>query len=391
MIVKRLFQAVLAVVVLVCQVQALAGQRVALLIGNAKYGNAPLRNPPNDVQQLDAALKALGFQTKTVLDANQSQMKRAVRDFGTLAQGADVAVLYYSGHGTQASGENYLIPLQATIEKESDYEVEAVSVNALMRQIGAARPKAAIVVLDACRDNPFASVTKSATKGLGRMEAPTGTMIAFATAPNTTAGDEGHYARVLATQLRTPGLELLDVFRNTTAEVRRLTGGRQEPRLSEVSITDRIYLSGQVPPRPEPGQTVAVVRPDPAPRPPVTAPAEGQSEWSGSWEGTYRYGGGSGQAPVKFQLDATVRNGRLSGQLSEPNTFGDKSAAVLYAVVVGTVDGTSVRFTKRYDGSGGASHEVLYEGRLDRNAQTVRGQWRIQDVSGPFEMKLKPQ
>jgi len=245
-------------------------QRVALLIGNSAYQSAPLRNPPNDVREMESALRSVGFKVQTVFNANQNQMKRAVRDFGTAAQGAEVAFLYYSGHGTQAGGENYLVPIGVTIEKESDYEVEAVSANALMRQIAGARPKAAIVVLDACRDNPFASVTKSTTKGLGRMDAPTGTMIAFATAPNTTASDEGHYARVLAAQIRTPGLELLDVFRNTTAEVRRLSNGRQEPRMSEVSITDRIYLASI---RPEPVPN-PVLQPAPAPAPVVpVAPA----------------------------------------------------------------------------------------------------------------------
>ena len=225
---------------------ARAEGRVALLIANANYKVGPLRNPPNDVREMKAALEAVGFKVQPlVLDANQAAMKRAVRDFGKLAEGADVAFLYYSGHATQANGENYLIPLGATIEKEADYEVEAVSANALMSQIGQARPRAAIVVLDACRDNPFAAFTKSSTKGLGRMAAPTGTMIAFATAPNTTAGDEGYYARALAAQIRRPEVELLDVFRDAAAEVLRLTGGKQDPRISEVSINERIYLAGR--------------------------------------------------------------------------------------------------------------------------------------------------
>ena len=106
-----------------------------------------------------------------------------------LAQGADIAFLYYSGHGTQVNGENYLIPLQANIAKEADYDIEAFSAHAILRMISGAQPKAAIVVLDACRDNPYASISKSAGKGLVRMVAPTGTesLIAFATAPNTTA------------------------------------------------------------------------------------------------------------------------------------------------------------------------------------------------------------
>ena len=221
-------------------------KRVALLIGNASYSVGRLSNPPGDVREMESALKAVGFHVQTVLNANQNAMKRAVRDFGNLAQGADIAFLYYSGHGTQVNGENYLIPVQANIDKEADYEVEAVSANAVMRQLAGARPKAAIVVLDACRDNPLTASTKSASKGLSRMDAPTGTMIAFATSPNTTATDEGVYARALARQIRTPGLEIMDVFRNTTAEVRKATGGKQEPRISEMSITERIYLMDAV-------------------------------------------------------------------------------------------------------------------------------------------------
>lgn len=220
-------------------------QRVALLIGNSSYQTAGLTNPANDVRLMEATLSSIGFKVQKVLNANQSQMKRAVRDFGTSAQGAEVAFIYYSGHGTQAGGENFLLPIGATIDKEADYEVEAVSANSLMRQISGARPKAAIVVLDACRDNPYASATKSISKGLTRMDAPTGTMIAFATSPNNTAGDEGHYARALAARLKTPGMELLDVFRDTTADVLRLTKGKQEPRISEVSISSRIYLAGE--------------------------------------------------------------------------------------------------------------------------------------------------
>lgn len=226
-------------------VHCAAERRVALLIGNAKYSSGPLSNPPNDVRQMEVALKKVGFSVQTVIDANQNQMRRALRDFGDQAQGADVALMYYSGHGTQAGGENYLIPIHASIGKESDYEIEAVGANGLMRQLTGARPKAAIVVLDACRDNPYSVATKSASKGLGRMDAPTGSMIAFATAPNTTAGDEGYYARELAKQLTTPGVELYDAFRNTTAEVQRLSKGKQVPRVSEVSITERIYLAGQ--------------------------------------------------------------------------------------------------------------------------------------------------
>lgn len=107
-------------------------------------------------------------------------------------------------------------------------------------------------MLDACRDNPVA-VTRSGTKGLGLMDAGAGMLVAFATAPNDTAADNGLYAKVLAAQLRRPGLELLDVFRNTTAEVRRATNGRQVPRVSEVTLDERFYLAG--PPGHSPAST----------------------------------------------------------------------------------------------------------------------------------------
>jgi formylglycine-generating enzyme required for sulfatase activity len=222
---------------------AAAAQRVALLIGNAGYEVGRLTNPPNDLNRMRSALQDVGFQVKVVPEVDQRAMKRAVRDFGESARGAEIALFYFSGHAAQARGENWLIPLRASIERETDYDLEAVSANAVLHQIADAGPRAAIVILDACRDNPVATL-KGGPKGLARMDAPTRTMIAFATAPNQTASDNGIYAQVLAGQIRTTGRELLDVFRNTTAEVLRLSQGRQEPRISEVSITDRIYLAG---------------------------------------------------------------------------------------------------------------------------------------------------
>ncbi len=219
-------------------------QRVALVIGNATYQVGPLTNPPNDVREMEKALRSVGFKVRTVLNASQNQMRRALRDFGEQAEGAEIAFFYFSGHGTQANGENYLIPVDATIQKQSDYDIEAVGANGLMRQISSARPKAAIVVLDACRDNPYPAITKSTSKGLARMEAPTGSMIAFATAPNATASDDGNYARILAKYIASPNVELYDVFRHTNEDVSRLSNGQQVPRVSEVSITQRIYLAG---------------------------------------------------------------------------------------------------------------------------------------------------
>jgi len=230
-------------VLLLAAAPAQAAKRVALLVGNSSYsaGVAPLAYPPQDMQVMEAALGKLGFKVRKVLNASQTMMKGAVSDFSQEAAGAEIAFFYYSGHGTQAGGENYLIPVDAAIQKTSDYAAEAISANEVLRQIQGARPGAAILVLDACRDNPYAT-TRSVTRGLGRMDASTGTIIAFATAPNTTAGDNGNYAKVLARELQ-KGQKLSDVFLNTAEEVKKLSGGKQEPYIGEMSSVGNIYLA----------------------------------------------------------------------------------------------------------------------------------------------------
>jgi formylglycine-generating enzyme required for sulfatase activity len=239
-------------------------QRVALLIGNSSYQSAPLTNPPNDVREMEAALRVTGFKVQKVLNANQVQMKRAVRDFGEAAKGAELAFLYYSGHGTQVQGQNYLIPVgaEAGINKESDYEIEAVSINHIMGQIAAAEPRAAVVVLDSCRNNPFARSIKSAQKGMARIVSPQGILVAYATSPDNTADDNGHYAKALAGHITTPGLELVQVFRNTAKQVQKSSNGKQIPFIGDLSINDSVYLASI---KPEPVPT-------PAPRPVNPAP-----------------------------------------------------------------------------------------------------------------------
>ena len=259
-------------------------QRVALLVANQAYEVGRLTYPVQDAAVMREALLKIGFRPAdvvTVTNADQRSLRRAIQEFGRRAQGAEVAFLYYSGHATQALGQNWLIPIGADIQTEAGYELEAVSAQAALSQMNMARPKVGIVVLDACRDNP-AAVTKSGTKGLGRMDSGDRTLLAFATAPNDTAADNGVYARTLAAELQRPGQELLAAFRRTTAEVRRATGGRQVPRVSEVSLDEEVYLAGRGPaptpsPNPSSNSTAwATPAAQPAPAPaaaPVPAPA----------------------------------------------------------------------------------------------------------------------
>ena len=230
-----------------------AAPRVALLIGNATYSDAPLTNPPNDVKAVAQALRDVGFEVRTLTNAGDKQMSRAIRDFGQSAQGAEIALFYYSGHGMQSRGENYLIPVGAQVQHENDLPVEAVSANQVLRWIEEASPRAAVVILDACRDSPVAVKSKSGGKGLSRMDAPTGTLVAYATAPGTTAGDEGYYAQSLAKHLREPGLVLEDVFDRVGADVAKRTRNKQLPRMED-GLYEKVYLipAGEGRPAPPP-------------------------------------------------------------------------------------------------------------------------------------------
>lgn len=274
---NKLFQAALALCLLAAMPTWAAG-KVALVVANEAYAVGRLSNPGNDAREIRQALEAVGFRVKVVSNASQNEMKRALRDFGDSAKGADIAFVYYSGHGAQAKGENYLIPIGAQLNKESDYDIEAVRVNSVLAQIESAGPRVAVLVLDACRDNPLAAATtKSGTKGLARIDnVPAGTMVAFATTANDVAQDNGAYARALARHLRTPGLDVVDIFRRTGAEVYRSSKGAQQPRVSELSIYEPVYLASVVPEAVRPAAVaapVSVVAPAPPAAPPVVNPA----------------------------------------------------------------------------------------------------------------------
>jgi formylglycine-generating enzyme required for sulfatase activity len=222
-------------------VEAQSGKRVALLIGNATYSGSMTRltNPPNDVAALRPALTQLGFQVAVVSNGDQKAMQRAIRTFGGDAKRAEVAFFYYSGHGMQANGENYLIPVGAQIDKESDLAIEAVQLNGLMQQIEEANPQTAIVVLDACRDNPVSSSSRSGSKGLSRIaQTPTNTYIAFAAQPGATATDDGIFARSLAKFMVQPGVSVRGVFDKVAQAVQQHTNNKQRPRRDDGLSTD---------------------------------------------------------------------------------------------------------------------------------------------------------
>jgi uncharacterized caspase-like protein len=164
-------------------------KRVALVIGNSRYESAPLRNPVNDANLVAATLREIGFDVISRTDVNLREMQLAVREFSRKIQNGSVGLFYYAGHGMQSGGRNFLIPVSAQIEVEGDVVLEALDLNSVLEQMGMAQNRLNIVILDACRNNPFTRSFRSGAQGLAQVNAPAGTFIAYATAPGQTASD----------------------------------------------------------------------------------------------------------------------------------------------------------------------------------------------------------
>ncbi|HXQ71255.1 MAG TPA: caspase family protein, partial [Pyrinomonadaceae bacterium] len=210
-----------------------AEKRLALIIGNGAYANAAsLRNPPNDARDMAKNLTELGFVVETGIDLNQKQMKAMIRQFGQRLKGKQ-GVFYYAGHGVQSKGRNYLIPVDALIESEADVEDAGVDIQLMLNYMDDAQNGLNIVILDACRNNPFARSIRSSENGLAQVDAPTGTLIAYATAPGRVASDgtgkNGLYTGELLKQMRTPGVSVTEMFMRVRAEVVKQTAGKQVP------------------------------------------------------------------------------------------------------------------------------------------------------------------
>ena len=215
-------------------VEAGAANRTALVIGNADYKLSPLKNPANDATDMAAILEDSGFDVTFILNASQREMKKAVRFFGKkLRQNKGEGLFYYAGHGIQLKGHNYLIPVGATIESEGDVEFEAVDAGLVLAKMEDAGNNMNIVILDACRNNPFARSFRSADKGLAKMDAPKGSLIAYATAPGSISADgegkNGVYTKHLLTNIRKPGLTIERILKNVRVAVLSETSNKQVP------------------------------------------------------------------------------------------------------------------------------------------------------------------
>lgn len=239
----------------------LANNRVALVIGNGNYRNAPLMNPVNDAKDISVVLKNLGFDVIIKTDATKKEMVRAINLFAEKIKAADIGLFYFAGHGMQISGANYLLPVAVDVVSESDVEFEAVNASRVIGKMRSGYCKLNVVILDACRNNPFSRTFRSASQGLGRMDAPIGTIISYATGPGAVAADgtgrNGIFTKHLIRAMRQPGLDIQDIFNEAGLGVMQETGNKQVPWTSNTPIP-RYYLATS---KQEKTPAVAVVAP----------------------------------------------------------------------------------------------------------------------------------
>src|SRR6266404_6220814 len=275
----RLYGFFLAAVLLLACEPAWAGKHVALIIGNSAYQNVPrLSNPVNDGAMMAATLKDAGFDVVDYRhDLSAIETRRALRDFADRAYDADIAVVYYAGHGMEVDGANYLIPVDAKLERDTDVYDEALSLERVLIAIEPAK-KLRLVILDACRDNPFARTMKRTIasraigQGLAKVEPSSpNVLIAYSAKAGSTAADgdgkNSPFTIALANHLATPGLDVRRAFGFVRDDVLKSTGNRQEPFVYGSLGGEGVPLV-PAPARPAPAAAAA------APAPPVNAQAE---------------------------------------------------------------------------------------------------------------------
>jgi uncharacterized caspase-like protein len=228
----------------------LRAPKYALVIGNSNYKHSPLKNPANDARAISETLKRTGFDVAIRLDAVQAELSEAVQSFTqALAKSKGIGLFYFAGHGLQLAWRNYMIPVDADIRSATDIQKQGVEVGTLLSGITKAVNPLNVIILDACRDNPFGSLGGVDQKGLSQMDAPPSTLLAYATAPGNVASDgdgaNGLYTEHLLREIAVPDAKVEDVFKRVRLHVRRRTNGLQIPWES-TSLEEDFYF---VPPK----------------------------------------------------------------------------------------------------------------------------------------------
>lgn len=221
-------------------------QRVALVVGNWNYRVAPLRNPASDSRDIAQALRELGFDVTYRTNIDRKTFRQVIREFGDRIRRGGTGLFYYAGHGMQAGGHNYLVPVGADIQQEDEIPDEALEADMVLRKMRSAGNRLNIVILDACRNNPFARSFRSGGTGLARMDAPKGTLISYATAPGSVAsdgkGENSPFTHHLLQEMRRPGVPVEQVFKRVRQGVLKATKDKQTPWEAS-SLTGDFYFT----------------------------------------------------------------------------------------------------------------------------------------------------
>jgi Caspase domain len=361
---------------------ATAEKRIALVVGNSAYQNITrLDNPRNDATLVAETLSGLGFALiggRAQVDLDKAALDTDIQNFGQQIQGADVALFYYAGHGVQVNGSNYLVPVGANPTREADVDFQMVDINLVLRQMQGSGTKLNIVILDACRNNPFgARGLRSADGGLAQMRAPEGTLISYATQPGSVAqdGTDGHspYTKALATTIKQAGLDIFQTFNQVGLAVKRETGGSQQPWVSSSPIDGSFYFTA-----PAAGPKVATVaqpqggdtmRPAAGVAPQASRETEqlrrsddeGGTNFDGTWSytgvGTNCQGSGSGTLVISGGV-VSSKNGRGIGRVSPDGIYRAASVGA---------DGVPLTATGKMSGNSGSG--------TYRRADGCNGRW----------------
>jgi uncharacterized caspase-like protein len=368
---------VIALLSLLSADPAAAEKRIALVVGNSAYQNITrLDNPRNDATLMAETLAGLGFTLvggRAQLDLDKAALDTDVQNFGQQIQGADVALFYYAGHGVQVNGSNYLVPVGANPTREADVDFQMVDINLVLRQMQGSGTRLNMVILDACRNNPFgARGLRSADGGLAQMRAPEGTLISYATQPGSVAqdGGDGHspYTKALATTIKQAGLDIFQTFNQVGLAVKRQTGGSQQPWVSSSPIDGSFYFVA-----PEAaGPKVATAPPEPSPdRGAPTPPNRGADEPRGngdaggkSFDGTWAYTGIGTNCRGSGSGFLVISGGVVSGKRGVVGRISPDGA---YRTATISDDGVALTATGKMSGSSGSGSY--------RRADGCNGRW----------------
>jgi hypothetical protein len=313
---------------LMCSFQLDATERrVALVIGNSQYHYiSSLKNAVNDAQDVKKVLEELQFQVIIKADANLRTMVDVISQFGETLKGGGIGLFYYAGHGIQMKGENYLLPIDTNVLKEDDIKYQTINAQDILDKMDQAKTHLNLVFLDACRNNPFPRSIRAASRGLAGMDAPTGTLLVFATNPNNVAQDgtgrNGTYTKHLLHYIKQPDLEVGIMLRKVRTAVKEETGGQQVP-WENGSIEGEFYFNsmGRVPPAVVAPPPISSSRPQPLPgtpspsQGPAAAGATGVStaDISGVWREIYPNPGSISQTIQEGNTFRFTKRGTIRG------------------------------------------------------------------------------